>query len=223
MATSTSSIHEVDQQLVTEISICAVNEAWFYDLTKQVRRNFAIKHSKVEFDRSLAIPFLACTWIPKVLDYYERSYCTEGWSKQVTPQEREAIAGEVLDHWWEEICTIAGEIRASRKFKTIADVRRAHLGYWFKNKRKGEEGFIGNLRRSKFMVTWERDDFDGKIYYKVWGVYPTDDGADIRPITSFSSKELCLAEVANKDPQSPIEQEYARLTPRSDRYRLTQV
>ncbi len=214
---------DVDFTLVTELGLSATNESEFYTACKGVRELFAKRHANGDYKHNLAIPFFASTWIPKALAIYERQYCTPGWAKEISVRDREAIAEYILAHWTDEILERAAEIRASTKYKTIADVRRAHLGYWFTNKVRGKEGFVGNLRRGRFFVTWDRNQIDDSLLYKVWGVYPCDDGADIRPLASFKSKELALAEVNNRDPQGVIERTYAELRPGSERYRNTRI
>jgi hypothetical protein len=208
---------------ITELGIYATNERKFYDQTAQVRSNFAKKHASGVYDHSLAVPFFACTWIPKILESYEREFRTPGWAKDISCQEKEGIAEYCLAHWQDEILENAGKIRAATKYKTLADVRRAHLGYWFTNKVKGSEGFVGGLRRGRFFVTWDTNQIDESKLYKIWGVYACDDGAEIRHLASFTSKELALAEVNNRDPQGVIEKTYSELTPGSERYRNTRI
>jgi hypothetical protein len=92
-------------------------------------------------------------------------------------------------------------------YKTLAEVRKSHHGYWFTNHKRGQEGFIGNLRRRKFFITWEKEEIGGfnSTQYKIWGVYQN---GDIKHLASFSSRELCLAEVNNNDPRGMIESKY---------------
>lgn len=208
---------------ITELGISATNEREFYDATKSVRELFSKRHAEGTYDHSLAVPFFASTWIPKALAIYERQFCTPGWSKEISCHEKEGIAEYCLAHWQDEILERAGEIRAATQYKTIADVRKAHLGYWFKNKVKGKEGFIGNLRRGRFFVTWDTNQIDESLLYKVWGVYACDDGADIRHLASFTNKDLALAEVNNKDPQGVIEKTYSEFNPSASRYRKVRV